>query len=155
MVLYTIFFNHVWLYMAVSFHSLRNNLFLGVNQQPSVRNMKLPLMEFEPEPQRRGTSSFTARHLNHSVTEAPVFGRAITVPYITYSPYPISHTSRTLYHILPVSYITYFPARIEPGRNSDKRVANHYVHSTCNCTLLLHMTSCTTIFFPTGWVTEC
>ena len=35
---FTPFFNHVWLYMAVSFHSWRKKLFLGVNQQPSVSN---------------------------------------------------------------------------------------------------------------------
>ena len=57
--------------MAVSFHSWRNKLFLWVNQQPSVSNWQLPLIVFEPEPQRRGASSFKARHLNPLVTEAP------------------------------------------------------------------------------------
>ena len=66
---FTPFFNYVWLYMAVSFHSWRNKLFLGVNQQPSVSNRQLPLMGFEP--QRRGASSFKARRLNHTATEAP------------------------------------------------------------------------------------
>ena len=28
-------------------------------------------MGFEPEPQRRGASGFTARHLNHSATDVP------------------------------------------------------------------------------------
>ena len=28
---FTPFFNHVWLYIGVSFHSWRNTLFLGVN----------------------------------------------------------------------------------------------------------------------------
>ena len=56
-------------FMAVSFYSWRNKLFLGMNQQPSVSNWQLPLMGFEP--QRRGASSFKARRLNHSATEAP------------------------------------------------------------------------------------
>ena len=34
-------FNHVWFYMAR--HIWRNNMFLGVNQQPSVSNWQLPL----------------------------------------------------------------------------------------------------------------
>ena len=51
---FTPFFNHVWLYMAVSFHSWRIKLFLRVNQQPSVSNRQLPLMRFES--QRRGAS---------------------------------------------------------------------------------------------------
>ena len=33
---FTPFFNIIWLYKAVSFQRWRNNLFLGVNQQPSV-----------------------------------------------------------------------------------------------------------------------
>ena len=66
---FTSFFNHVWLYMAVGFHSWRNKLFPGVNQQPSVGNWQLPLMGFEP--QWRGASSFKARRLTHSATEAP------------------------------------------------------------------------------------
>ena len=41
---FTSFFNHVWLYMMVSFHSWMNTLFLGVNQQPSVGNWQLPLI---------------------------------------------------------------------------------------------------------------
>ena len=61
---------NVWLYMAVSFHSWSKKLFLGVNQHPSDRSWQLPLMGFEP--QRRGVSSFKARRLNHSATEAPV-----------------------------------------------------------------------------------
>ena len=35
---FTPFFNQVWFYMVVSFHSWRNTLFLAVNQQPSVSN---------------------------------------------------------------------------------------------------------------------
>ena len=38
---FTQFYNLIWLYMAVSFHSWRNRLFLGVNQQPSVSNWQL------------------------------------------------------------------------------------------------------------------
>jgi len=60
--------NEVPLYMAVSIHSWRNKLFLGVNQQPSLINWQLPLMGFEP--QWRGASSFKARRLNRSATEA-------------------------------------------------------------------------------------
>ena len=62
-------FNLVWLYMAVSFNRWKNKLFKGVYRQPSVRNWQLPLIGFEP--QRRGASSFKARRLNQSVTEAP------------------------------------------------------------------------------------
>ena len=53
--------------LLVSFHSWRNTLILGVNQQPSVRSWQLPHMGFEPEPQRRGVIrsskqySFTTR----------------------------------------------------------------------------------------------
>ena len=68
-VLYAIFQPYL-LYMAVSFHSWRNKLFLGVNQQPSVSNWQLPLMGFEP--QGRGASSFKGRRLTHSATEAPL-----------------------------------------------------------------------------------
>ena len=50
---FTSFFNLIWLYMAVSFHSWRNKLFLGVNQHPSVSNWQLPLIGFERKPQRR------------------------------------------------------------------------------------------------------
>jgi len=70
---FTPFVSHVWLYMAVSFHSWRNTLFLGVNQQHSVSNWQQPLMGFEP--QRRGASSFKARRLNHSAMEAPLARR--------------------------------------------------------------------------------
>ena len=66
---FTPFFNIIWLYMVVSFHSWRNKLFLGVNQQPSISNWQLPLMGFEP--QGRGASSFKVRCRNHSATEAP------------------------------------------------------------------------------------
>ena len=65
----TPFFNLFWLYVAVSFHSWRNKLFLGVNQQPFVTTWHLPLMRFEP--QRRGASSFKERRLNNSATEDP------------------------------------------------------------------------------------
>ena len=37
LVLYAIF-NLIWLYMAVSFHSWRNTLIPGVNQQLSISN---------------------------------------------------------------------------------------------------------------------
>ena len=46
----------------------RNELFLGVNQQPYVSNWQLPPKVFEPEPQRIGASSFKARRLHHSST---------------------------------------------------------------------------------------
>ena len=62
-------FNHVWLYMAVSFHSWRNTFFLVLNQQPSVSNWQQSLMGFEP--QRKEASSFKAKRLNHAATEAP------------------------------------------------------------------------------------
>ena len=39
---------------AVSFHSWRNKVFLGVNLQSSVSNWQLHVIGFEPEPQRRG-----------------------------------------------------------------------------------------------------
>ena len=66
---FTPLFNPIWLYMAVSFHSWRNTLFLGVNQQPSVSNWQLPLMGFEL--QRRGASSdaFTTRPRRHQTKE--------------------------------------------------------------------------------------
>ena len=46
---FTPFFNHIWLYMAISFNSWRNKLFLGVNQQHSVSNWQLPVTGFEPQ----------------------------------------------------------------------------------------------------------
>jgi len=49
---FTPLFNHVWLNMALSFHSWRKKNFLGVNQQPSVSNWQLPLMGFEPQQRR-------------------------------------------------------------------------------------------------------
>ena len=61
----TIFFILTRVFMAAGFYSWRNKLFLGVNQQPSVSNW------LSWEPQRRGASSFKARRLNHSATEAP------------------------------------------------------------------------------------
>ena len=66
---FTPFFTHIWLYMAVSFHSWRNKVFLGVKQQHSVSSCQRPLMGLEP--QRRGTSSLKAERLNHSPTEVP------------------------------------------------------------------------------------
>ena len=48
LLLYAIF-TMFCLYMAVSFHSWRNKLFLGVNQQPSVSNWQLPFMGIEPQ----------------------------------------------------------------------------------------------------------
>ena len=64
------FFNFIMLYMAVSFHSWRNWLFMGVNQHPSVSNRQLPLMVFEPESQQGWASSFKERRLYHLSREA-------------------------------------------------------------------------------------
>ena len=47
-------------------------------------------MGFEPEPQREGASSFKARRLNHSATEAPL--AMLEIPKIHKS--PINGTSR-------------------------------------------------------------
>ena len=91
---FTPFFNHVWLHVAVSFHSWRNKLFLGVNQQPSVSNCQLPLMWFEP--QWRGASSFKARRLNHSATEAPVLYKYCIIIKVKHIKHNVVYTSHTV-----------------------------------------------------------
>ena len=63
---FTPLFNHVIYGGQFSFHSCRNKLFLGVNQQPYGSNWQLPVMGFKP--QRRGASSFKARRLIYSAT---------------------------------------------------------------------------------------
>ena len=93
---FTPFFNHVWLYVAVSFHSWRNKLLLRVNQQSSVINWQLPLMGFEP--QQRGVISFKARRLNHSAP-SPEKSEYISNKYIqkNIGTYTMSWTLLLLY----------------------------------------------------------
>ena len=52
------------------FPQLEEHIVPGSEPAAFVSNWQLPLMGFEP--QRRGASSFKARRLNHSATEAPV-----------------------------------------------------------------------------------
>ena len=68
--------------MAVSFHSCRNKLFVGMNQQPSASNGQLPLMVFELEKQRRGANSFKARRLNHGGPLYKYFSHTFDISFL-------------------------------------------------------------------------